>query len=189
MLNLSATGLVALLAMGWTWSIFNARDLAAARAEGGDVAVGRMGRVAAALTKADAPTTAYLTDAALLAAVNHALDKQRGASGKLQAAFEPTPAPLTPDSLPPGAALQYKQGTEVAAAPKGAGIWNVLLSVGNAIRPVAQLQRHHDAAVLREAERQGRPVLHRQLAERAREGGSGEGSGRRLRATRPVSSK
>ena len=136
MLNRSATVLVALLAIGWTWSIFNARDLAAARAEGGDVAVGRMGRVAAALTNADAPTTAYLTDAALLAAVNHALDKQRGASGKLQAAFEPTPAPLTPDSLPPGAALQYKQGAEVAAAPKGAGIWNVLLSVGNAIRPV-----------------------------------------------------
>jgi len=135
MLNLSASALVALLAIGWTWSIINARNLSAARAESGDLP--GIGRVAAALTNADAPTTAYLTDAALVAAANHALDKQRGASGKLQAAFEPTPTPLTPDSLPAGASLAYKQGTEVAPAPKGAGIWSVLLSVGNAVRPVA----------------------------------------------------
>jgi len=136
-LNLSAGAVVALFAIGWTWSLVNARDLAAARAESGEVSVGPAGRVAAALTKVDAPTTAYLTDAALVAAANHALDKQRGASGKLEAAFQPTPAPLTPDSLPPGASLQYKQGNDVAAAPKGAGIWSVVLAVGNAMRPVS----------------------------------------------------
>src|ERR1043165_9725238 len=60
-LNLSAGAVVALFAIGWTWSLVNARDIAAARAESGDVSVGPAGRVAAALTKADAPTTAYLT--------------------------------------------------------------------------------------------------------------------------------
>jgi hypothetical protein len=134
-LNLSAGAVVALLAIGWTWSLVHARDIAAARAEAGDLPT--VGRVAAALTKVDAPTTAYLTDAALAAAANHALDKQRGASGKLRVAFQPTPAPLTPDSLPAGASLEYKQGNEVVTAPKGAGIWNVLLSVGDAVRPVA----------------------------------------------------
>ena len=57
------------------------------------------------------------------------------------------------DTLPAGAQLEYAQGGSVASAPTGAGIWNVLLAVGNAIRPVVELQRHHDAAVQRQAER------------------------------------
>jgi uncharacterized protein YcbK (DUF882 family) len=134
-LDRSAIALVALLALGWTWSLVHARDIAAARAESGDVPT--MGRVAAALTRADAPTAAYLTDAALTAAANHALDRQRGASGKLEATLQPAPVALTPDSLPAGASLQYKKGGDVAAAPKGAGIWSVLLAVGNAMRPVS----------------------------------------------------
>jgi hypothetical protein len=44
---------------------------------------------------------------------------------------------LTPDTLPEGGHLGYTQGGEVATAPKGAGIWNVVLAVGNAVRPVA----------------------------------------------------
>lgn len=134
-MNLTARGVIALLALGWTWSIVNARDLAAARAESGDVPP-MLGRVAA-ITKADGPTTAYLTDAALTAAANHALDKVRGASGKLEATIQPAPAPLAVDSLPAGGSLQYRQGGDVATAPKGAGIWNVLLAVGNAVRPVS----------------------------------------------------
>ena len=133
-LNLLAGAVVALFAIGWTWSLVNARDLAAARAESGDVPT--FGRVTAALTNVDAPTTAYLTDAALVAAADRALAKQRGASGKLEATFQPAPAPLAADSLPPGATLQYKQGESVAPAPTGAGIWSVRLAVGNAMRPV-----------------------------------------------------
>jgi uncharacterized protein YcbK (DUF882 family) len=134
-LSYGATALIGALALGWAWTLVNARDLAAARAEAGDVPL--LGHVASALTSADAPSTAYLTDAALVAVANHVLDKQRGASGKLEATFQPTPAPLPVDSLPRGGSLQYKQGSEVAAAPKGAGIWSVLLTVGNAVRPVA----------------------------------------------------
>jgi len=138
-MNLTASVVMALLALGWSWSLVHARDIAAARGESGesgDVS-SVVGRVAASLTNVDAPSAAYVTDAALTALANHVVDKQRGASGKLQVAIEPTPAPLKTDSLPAGSSLQYKQGGEVAPAPKGAGIWNVLLAVGNAVRPVS----------------------------------------------------
>jgi uncharacterized protein YcbK (DUF882 family) len=134
-LSYGAGALIAVLALGWMWAIANARDLAAARAESGDVPL--LGRVGRALTSRDAPSTAYLTDAALVAVANHVLDNQRGASGKLRATIQPAPAPLPVDSLPQGGALQYRKGAEVAAAPKAAGIWSVLLTVGNAVRPVA----------------------------------------------------
>jgi uncharacterized protein YcbK (DUF882 family) len=134
-LGYGGAALVGALALGWTWALVNARDLAAARAEGGDVPL--LGHVTSALTSTDAPSTAYLTDAALVAVANHVLDKQRGASGKLQATIQAAPGALPVDSLPRGGSLQYKRGSEVAAAPKGAGIWSVLLTVGNAVRPVA----------------------------------------------------
>jgi len=65
------------------------------------------------------------------------LENARGASGKLRAAIQPTPAPLTPDTLPAGGRLEYARGENVASAPKGAGVWRVLLAIGNAVRPVA----------------------------------------------------
>ena len=114
-LSYGAGALIAVLALGWVWAIANARDLAAARAESGDVPL--LGRVGRALTSRDAPSTAYLTDAALVAVANHVLDNQRGASGKLRATIQPAPAPLPVDSLPQGGALQYRKGAEVAAAP------------------------------------------------------------------------
>lgn len=132
-----ATAVVVALAAGWTWSIFNARNLAAAEAESGASAPTTAARIASSITHGDAASTAYLTDAALNAVTNHVLDAQRGASGKLRVAIQPAPAALAADSLPQGGQLQYSQGGEVAAAPKAAGIWNVLLAVGNAVRPVA----------------------------------------------------
>ena len=47
------------------------------------------------------------------------------------------PTPLTPDTLPRGAEVEYCQGGQVALAPKGSGVWNVLFAIGNAVRPVA----------------------------------------------------
>lgn len=136
MLDVLAAVVVFLFVIGWTWSISNARTFYANRAESGNVALSN--RVAAAITTSDAPSTAYLTDATLNAIVDRALAKQRGASGRLQATFEPTPAPLPADSLPPGGHLEYRQGEGAAVSqPKGAGIWRVLLGVGNAIRPIA----------------------------------------------------
>jgi uncharacterized protein YcbK (DUF882 family) len=55
----------------------------------------------------------------------------------LRAKIQPAPAPLPPESLPPGTSLKYSNGRDITAAPKHPGIWNVLLAVGNAVRPVS----------------------------------------------------
>ncbi|MDB4873681.1 MAG: hypothetical protein JWM41_127 [Gemmatimonadetes bacterium] len=124
-----------LFALGWGYSIFSAPARAAAIASG--EVVSPTASFTSALTSPDAPKAAYVTDAALNAIANRIIDGSRGASGKLKANIQAAPAPLATDTLPPGATLQYARGGEVAAAPKGAGIWNVLLAIGNAVRPVA----------------------------------------------------
>ena len=123
-------------AVGWVWSIASVRELGATATNEGDITP-VTATVASALTHVSAPTAAYLTDAALTALVDRMFAAQRGASGKLRAAIEPSPAPLSPDTIPPGARVQYAQDGQVASAPKGYGIWNVLLAIGNAVRPVA----------------------------------------------------
>jgi uncharacterized protein YcbK (DUF882 family) len=122
-------------AAGWAWSIANARERGDAESEGTPV----VSEVTSALTHVSAPTAAYVTDAALTALVDRMFASERGASGKLRAAIEPSPTPLTPDTLPPGSRIQYSQGGELAPAPKGSGVWSVLLAIGNAVRPVADL--------------------------------------------------
>ena len=126
-----AAGVITLLlAAGWIWSI--------ARLQAAEAAHGVPTRgIAGTLTRTSALRTAYLTDAALTALADRALRQARGASGKLTAKIQPAPAPLTPESLPPGASLEYSRGGEVSSAPTHPGIWNVLLAVGNAVRPVA----------------------------------------------------
>jgi hypothetical protein len=123
------------LAAGWTWSIANAKTLAA----DGEVAPFAQARavIANSLPTSNAPTTAYLTEAALNGITERMLESARGTSGKLRAVIQPTPAALTPDTLPPGGQLEYSRGGNVATAPKGAGVWSVLLAIGNAVRPVA----------------------------------------------------
>lgn len=136
--NLDVAGGIVLFAFaaGWVWSIANARELGATgRSDGAITPV--TSAVAGALTHASAPTAAYVTDAALTALVNRMFVSERGASGKLRAAIEPSPAPLPPETLPAGARVAYSQGGQVAPAPKGSGVWSVLLAIGNAVRPVA----------------------------------------------------
>ena len=124
------------LATGWVWSISHARVAAAEPVARGGLAVATA-TVATALTNMHAPTAAYVTDAALGAIADRVLATARGASGKLRVAIEPTPSALHPDTLPPGGRLEYSRGGEVAAAPTGAGLWSVLLAIGNAVRPVS----------------------------------------------------
>ena len=63
--------------------------------------------------------------------------RARGASGKLRANIQAAPNASPPDSLPAGGQLEYSHDGTLATAPRGAGIWNVLLAIGNAVRPVA----------------------------------------------------
>jgi hypothetical protein len=135
MIDLAGRILIALFTVGWGWSFFTApaRAAAASSAKGASATA----TITSALTNPAAPTAAYVTDAALNLLVTRAVDRARGASGKLRANIQSAPAPIPSDSLPSDAHFEYSQNGTVASAPKGAGIWNVLLAVGNAVRPVS----------------------------------------------------
>jgi hypothetical protein len=135
-LSVATTAIVLALAIGWTWSVANARNLPVSPESR---VQGITALVASSLTSAHAPSAAYVTDAALNALADRALRQVRGASGKLQAVIQPAPAALPTDTLPPGASIEYRQGTSVAPTPKNPGVWNVLLSLGNSVRPVSNL--------------------------------------------------
>lgn len=134
-LNLVGAVVLVVFAAGWTWSIAHAERVPPGTATSGGSLAG--GTIAGALTKRDAPSTAYLTDAALDAYVDRMLATERGKSGALKAAIRPAPDTIVPDTLPEGGHIQYTQGAEMKPRPTGAGIWNLALTVGNAIRPVA----------------------------------------------------
>ena len=126
------------LAIGWGWSLTHVRTASAATRELGAIGGGAAGTITSALTNANAPTTAYLTNAALTVLADRMLAGARGASGKLKVTIEPTPAPIRADTLPSGTTVGYSQGGgPVSAAPTGAGLWNVVLAVGNGVRQVA----------------------------------------------------
>ena len=137
MLGILMPIVLAAFAAGWAWSILNAQTRSNSENPPGALARARAA-IAAALPTSDAPKAAYLTEAALDRLTERTLAKARGESGKLRVAIQPTPTPLRPDTLPPGGHLEYSRGDNVSPEPKGAGIWRVLLAVGNAIRPVAR---------------------------------------------------
>jgi uncharacterized protein YcbK (DUF882 family) len=126
-LDLAGIGVFLLLLAGWTWAIVMSGS-------------GRLGEgtnptaaMAAALTNTDAPSAAYLTDAAL----NALAGTLRGASGKLQAKIRMSGAPLTADSVAGGADLrvEFPDSSGSTVAPR-AGIWRVAAAVGNALKPI-----------------------------------------------------
>ena len=124
LIDIGGRALVVLLAIGWTWTI----------ARGGSRAAYASARVAAAITKGDAPTTAYLTDASLGALAG----ELRGASGKLRAQIRPAGTSIASDAAPSGGVLTVPESetSGAAIAPK-AGIWKLAVAVGNAIRPIS----------------------------------------------------
>ena len=127
--NIAGGVLMLAFAIGWVWSFANARTLSAA------VPAGTARTLATALTSSNAPSTAYLTEAALLAITDRILGPARGTSGKLRATFQAEPGAIPTDTA--REAIRYERGGEVATAPKGAGIWRVLIAFGNAMRPVS----------------------------------------------------
>jgi hypothetical protein len=126
-LDLAGVVVFVLLLVGWTWSIVMT---ATGQLDDGTDPTASM---AAALTNTDAPTAAYLTDAAL----NALAGQLRGASGKLQAKIRMTGAPLAADSVAGGAALRVAlpDSSGSTAAPR-AGIWHVAAAVGTALKPI-----------------------------------------------------
>jgi hypothetical protein len=132
-LNIAGGLLLLLFATGWTWSIFVAPSRGiAVETPRTELAAG----IASALDFS-APTTPFLTDAAL-----RAFTPLRGRSGRLRAAIQPQGEPLATDSLPAGAQIAFDgdastDSTVPQAAPRTAGVWAMAIKVGNAIRPIA----------------------------------------------------
>ncbi|HWJ20774.1 MAG TPA: hypothetical protein VNS52_00350 [Gemmatimonadaceae bacterium] len=155
--NVVSGAVLALFAAGWSWSIATARAEAMETGEAGGVTPVTAG-VAAALTETDAPTAAYLTDAAL-SAFAASVTPLRGESGKLRARIATPGAAVLPDSLPEGASVAYSErgargagpaaGSAVrtppvapvsasdARAPQVPGIWQLALRLGGAVSPLS----------------------------------------------------
>jgi hypothetical protein len=133
-LHVGSSILFGILAVGWSWSIANARDEVA---EGVPTAAGILTR---ALTDPRAPSVSYLTDAAL-----DFVDPLRGESGKLRASLQSPGGTLPADTLPDGAVATFSskggaakpESTATLSTPRQTGIWSVALAIGDAIRPIA----------------------------------------------------
>jgi hypothetical protein len=124
--------LVALLAVGWTWTLLTERTASAAELR--PHAVTRATRtIAAALTRTDAPSTAFLVDAAL-----NAMAGARGRSGALHVQIQAPGEALVLDSLPHGAEIVYAgNGEERLPTPPRAGVWRAAIAVGQIMKPVS----------------------------------------------------
>jgi len=127
-LELFGSVVVAVLMIGWTWTIVES-----ATRRAGDPSAPSRPMVASAIASPDAPNAAYLTDASL----NAIAGQLRGASGKLRARIVPAGAPLEAEALPEGAELRAQQAEseQTTAAPR-AGIWRLAVAVGSAIKPI-----------------------------------------------------
>ncbi|MEX2177970.1 MAG: hypothetical protein WD801_04620 [Gemmatimonadaceae bacterium] len=135
--RLDAAGLVlfVVFASAWAWSIHYANT---AERRGEPIAR-PSSMLSAALTGRDVRATAYLTDAALEAFASTA----RGASGKLQVQTVLPGDTLRADSVPGDARVVYRShgaaATEPEARPAVPGIRAVAVAIGNAIKPVSNL--------------------------------------------------
>jgi len=120
-----AWAVVMLFGIAWAWSIAAARERhAGAGGPPGSVVTPATASVTAALTTANRPSTAYLTDALMTR-----LADLRGASGKVRVVVHAPGEPVAP---------QVPGITTVDGNPSSA-IERLALRIGNAIRPVADL--------------------------------------------------
>ena len=145
-------------AVGWTWSIAEAR---ASEGPLDDETTPATAAIGAALTDPDAPTIAYLTDATV-----ELFAPLRGESGRLRAVVGKGGQPIAADSLPAGAAITYSTADDgrdsaradsvrtaqslgatldslavdsarVPIAPDESGVWTTAIRVGNVLKQVA----------------------------------------------------
>ena len=156
--------LLSTFAVGWTWSIAEARAAQGPLDNGATPATSAIG---AALTDPNAPSIAYLTDATV-----ELFAPLRGQSGRLKAVVGKSGEPIVPESLPPGATITYSSADDgadsarvasaradssrtvaalgaaadsatramdpgrVALAPEESGVWTTAIRVGNALKQV-----------------------------------------------------
>ena len=142
-------------AVGWTWSIAEAR---ASEGPLDDETSPATAAIGAALTDAGAPTIAYLTDATV-----ELFAPLRGESGRLRAVVGKSGQPIAADSLPTGASIAYSTAGDSATAdstrtaealgatldslavdsariplaPEESGVWSTAIRVGSVLKQVA----------------------------------------------------
>lgn len=133
--NTLSVVLVALFAVGWTYT------LAGGRTRGVVPSSLTSAVTASPLSGSAPPPTPYLLDAALRSLVN---DSMRGYSGAVRVMVQtPEDTLALPDSLAREVRVEYGSTPGNEAAAGTPGVWNVLLRMGEAVRPVP------DFAVLR----------------------------------------
>lgn len=136
--NVAGGFVLALFAIGWTWSMTASR--AGFDGPGRDGVITPVtASITAALTNPDARSTAFLTQA-----VVEALVPLRGASGKLRARVQAAGASVVTDTLPDGTELHFssgvaRQSTAAATAPGDAGVWSLAVKAGAVIKPITDL--------------------------------------------------
>jgi uncharacterized protein YcbK (DUF882 family) len=123
--------LLTLLTIGWSWTIVMQRSASAAEARPNPVTTTAK-TIAAALTTTDAPSAAFVVDAAL-----NAFARFRGQSGALRARIQPAGQPVPADSLPEDAHLVFSEDGQSAPAPAKAGIWRAAIAIGQAMKPIS----------------------------------------------------
>jgi hypothetical protein len=152
-------------AVGWSWSIAEARSAQGVLDDGTTPATASIG---AALTDPNAPSIAFLTEATI-----DMFTPLRGESGRLRAVVGKSGEPIVPESLPSGATITYSTaddvrdssvaadsvvppvplGTRVATAndssvaaseqdrvpraPTESGVWSTALRMGSVLKEVA----------------------------------------------------
>jgi hypothetical protein len=128
--NVAAGVVVLTLMAGWTWAI------AQASGEGADSGGQAAASISSALTDPNAPSAAFLTEAAL-----RAFTPLRGRSGRLRASIGAPGAAIQADTMLFGAHIEIATGDTIDSlapllAPKQAGVWQAVVKVGSAIKPV-----------------------------------------------------
>src|SRR4029079_18159727 len=129
--NVASTVVILLFAVAWSWSIALARANVISRP-----ATETTGILTSALTDGDAPSVAYLTDAAL-----GVVSPWRGESGKLKARIEQPAVTHPGDTVGSSAVATVQAGatsdsSAVLNVPAKTGIWSLAIAIGNAIRPI-----------------------------------------------------
>jgi hypothetical protein len=128
LVNVIGGTVIALLAIGWTWSIADA----AMRSPDEVMALGPRPTVGS-IAAPGAPNAVYLTDASL----NALTGNLRGASGKLRAKIRPAGSPIDTSALPEGAELRaQKPETGQTTTAPSAGIWKLAVAMGQVIKPI-----------------------------------------------------
>jgi uncharacterized protein YcbK (DUF882 family) len=123
--------LLTLLTIGWSWTIVMQRSASAAEVRPNPVTTATK-MIAAALTNADAPSAAFVLDAAL-----NAFESWRGKSGALRARIEPAGQAVAAESLPDSAHVVFSSnGADTVPTPPRAGIWRAAIAIGQALKPV-----------------------------------------------------